>query len=392
MKLLNQLGWLGEALLGLIYPRPVPCPLCGKSAGSFHAAREAVCGRCRAAIAELQAGLQPCQCCGRFFRHTGKPAASAATIASITTAPASTVLAASAASTASISAAPASTIQAVSPAASTSISASAVSSSADGYWYCASCQSSRPDFDFARAVGPYAGILREGVHKFKYLGQLSLAEPLGKLMAAVIREEFLLAVATAAVAGSKAEKRSEPGATGCPGSDAALSRAQGTSQYRSGDFWAGSYGNRNRFDRRAGGIAPAGKTRRYAARNTACVVPVPLHPQRLGERGFNQAELLAQVVARELGLTFTPGLLVRDRYTPSQTRLSREQRRLNLLGAFILDPGYSLSPNQAVLIVDDVLTTGSTGAECARVLRKATSGLIVLVTTATGGNLTQGSE
>ena len=99
------------------------------------------------------------------------------------------------------------------------------------------------------------------------------------------------------------------------------------------------------------------------------IVPVPLHPRRLRERGFNPAALLARCVAREQRCRFDPALLLRVRDTPSQTGLDRRARRANVRGAFRVRDG-ARAP-RVVWLVDDVVTTGSTLAEAARALRRA---------------------
>ena len=98
-------------------------------------------------------------------------------------------------------------------------------------------------------------------------------------------------------------------------------------------------------------------------------MPVPLHPRRLRERGFNPAALLARCVAHERGGRFDAGLLERVRDTPSQTGLDRRARRANVRGAFRVRAGAR--PASVVWLVDDVVTTGSTLAEAARTLRRA---------------------
>jgi ComF family protein len=101
----------------------------------------------------------------------------------------------------------------------------------------------------------------------------------------------------------------------------------------------------------------------------AVVVPVPLHRARLAERGFNQSALLAHRVSRRLGAPLRPAL-ARVRDTPQQTTLDKEARIANVAGAFrVRRPSYV--EGLAVLVIDDVCTTGATLAECARVLRQA---------------------
>lgn len=125
--------------------------------------------------------------------------------------------------------------------------------------------------------------------------------------------------------------------------------------------------------------------KRWLASQPVVVIPVPLHPARQEERGFNQAELIARVVARELGLDFWPQGLERLRDTPSQTGLAVEERRSNLQGAFgVAASRRRLLRGRGVLLVDDVLTTGSTCSECVRVLQEAGSGPVWVATVAAG--------
>ena len=97
-----------------------------------------------------------------------------------------------------------------------------------------------------------------------------------------------------------------------------------------------------------------------------CIVPVPLHPRRLRERGFNQALELARAAARRCGIPLWINGLQRVRHTVPQTQLDARQRQTNPLGAFALDAPL---PGTRVALMDDVVTTASTVAECARVLR-----------------------
>jgi len=85
------------------------------------------------------------------------------------------------------------------------------------------------------------------------------------------------------------------------------------------------------------------------------LVPVPLHPKRLAERGFNQAEEIARFVGRDLGVPVQPEICRRTRHTKMQSRLSDEERRANVAGAFLC----SKAPKRPA-IVDDVVTTGAT--------------------------------
>ena len=102
------------------------------------------------------------------------------------------------------------------------------------------------------------------------------------------------------------------------------------------------------------------------AEEIEAVVPVPLARERERERGFNQAELLAQRVAQRLGVPARPRWLARVRTTRPQSDLAASERRANVRGAFRASPEVS---GRHVLVVDDVLTTGATLGECARALR-----------------------
>lgn len=106
----------------------------------------------------------------------------------------------------------------------------------------------------------------------------------------------------------------------------------------------------------------------------ALLVPVPLHPARLRERGYNQALELATPLAKRLGIALGGDLLARTRPTSAQAGLDAKTRRRNLRGAFEC-PDRSLArfaPGSThVALVDDVMTTGATLRECARVLRRA---------------------
>lgn len=99
------------------------------------------------------------------------------------------------------------------------------------------------------------------------------------------------------------------------------------------------------------------------------VVPVPLHRWRRWRRGYNQAELIAARVARGLGRPLAPEALRRRRATASQRGRSRSERAANVRGAFCA-PGLLLEGTN-VLLVDDVVTTGATFTECARMIRAA---------------------
>ena len=101
-------------------------------------------------------------------------------------------------------------------------------------------------------------------------------------------------------------------------------------------------------------------------------MPVPLHPKRLRERGFNQSLLLARHVAVQLGTDLDFLSLRRIKYTSPQTGLGKEERRKNVRNAFQLTHSEAVK-GKTVLLVDDVATTGNTLNECARILKKSGS-------------------
>jgi len=99
------------------------------------------------------------------------------------------------------------------------------------------------------------------------------------------------------------------------------------------------------------------------------IVPVPLHPTRQRERGFNQAGLLGDLLSAQTSIP-AKSVLERIRYTTTQTALDRSERMENLHNAFRLRKNADVR-GLRVLLVDDVLTTGSTLNECARILKRA---------------------
>ena len=180
---------------------------------------------------------------------------------------------------------------------------------------CSACQDSRPLFAKATAYGAYRSELRELIHLLKYEGVLPAKHVLGWMLAEAIAKLNI--------------------------------------------------GKLNIGDGRI------------------LMVPVPLYSSKKRQRGFNQSELIARTALKNLGpknlglksgakLNFQllTDVLVRERDTVSQIGLTRPQRTDNIRGAFRV-PHPSRVAGHKVLLVDDVLTTGTTASECARVLRKA---------------------
>ena len=162
---------------------------------------------------------------------------------------------------------------------------------------CGACLLVPPTYDRARAVGLYAGVLRDLIHALKYQRIYGLVQPLGDLL----------------------------------------------HQY---------------FHTHWGEHPPE------------ALVPVPLHRSKLRVREFDQALALARRLSQGVGLPLWADVLIRHRPTLSQVGLSATERRRNIRGAFTVQkPQYCAG--KALLLIDDVYTTGATVQECARLLRQA---------------------
>lgn len=113
------------------------------------------------------------------------------------------------------------------------------------------------------------------------------------------------------------------------------------------------------------------------------IVPVPLHKRRLWERGYNQSALLARELAKILTVPVAEKVLIRVVNTAHQTKLSRGERAKNLDGAFrVIHP--EAIKGCRVLLVDDILTTGTTIAHCAKILHQNGAKIVAGVTIASG--------
>lgn len=109
------------------------------------------------------------------------------------------------------------------------------------------------------------------------------------------------------------------------------------------------------------------------------IVPIPLHPRRYAERGFNQAEVIAKILSAEMNIPCQV-LLKRQKYTKQQVKLSKEERKINVDNAFSALEKLS----GAILLVDDVFTTGATMQEGARILKSAGAEKVLGFTLARG--------
>ena len=98
------------------------------------------------------------------------------------------------------------------------------------------------------------------------------------------------------------------------------------------------------------------------------IVGIPLHKKRKSDRGYNQAQLLAKEISKKTGIADWSAILERPVYTEAQSLLNRDKRQKNIKGAFrVLDP--KMISGKKVLIIDDIVTTGSTLNECGIILK-----------------------
>jgi len=190
-------------------------------------------------------------------------------------------------------------------------------------------------FAAARAAGRFGGTLREAILRLKYDGKRRLAAPLGAYLAEFLRTNPFATVPTP-------QSPHDP-------------------------------------------ITPPLNAPTPEHPNTRkVIVPVPLHPSRLRERGFNQAALLAREVGQALDLPVLEAGLRRVRRTRPQVQLRPAERAANVRDAFAV-PDPATLRGQTVLLVDDVITTMHTVDECARVLMDAGVRTVHVVAAARGG-------
>lgn len=120
----------------------------------------------------------------------------------------------------------------------------------------------------------------------------------------------------------------------------------------------------------------------YAAASAAdLIIPVPLHIKRLRERGFNQAVLLGEILARKWHVPLAGKNLSRIRWTEPQVNLTASERKQNVRGAFAVRDTAAIR-DRKIILLDDVYTTGSTVDECARTLKKEGAAAVFVVTVA----------
>jgi ComF family protein len=130
------------------------------------------------------------------------------------------------------------------------------------------------------------------------------------------------------------------------------------------------YGGKNHLAKSLGPLLAEFAEEQLSETDSVLVMPVPLHPKRLKERGFNQSLLLARHVTTQLNAELDFLSLKRIRYTQPQTGLKKDERRKNVRKAFGLTDPKGIK-GRTVILVDDVATTGNTLNECARTVRRA---------------------
>jgi ComF family protein len=111
------------------------------------------------------------------------------------------------------------------------------------------------------------------------------------------------------------------------------------------------------------------------------ILPVPLHIKRLRERGFNQSLILSYALGKKRKIPVDFSLLKRKKFTETQTGMHKNERKLNIKGAFQITDERKTA-GQSIILVDDVFTTGATVNECSRALREAKADKIAVLTLA----------
>lgn len=132
-----------------------------------------------------------------------------------------------------------------------------------------------------------------------------------------------------------------------------------------------------------GTLVVAGALRALRGERPGIITAVPLHPLKRLKRGYNQADLLAGIVARRMKIPFRSDLVRRVRYTPSQGASRGRDRRANLRGAFRPRTALRRKEELHVLLVDDVISTATTIDECARALKEGGASRVTAASAAT---------
>ena len=111
------------------------------------------------------------------------------------------------------------------------------------------------------------------------------------------------------------------------------------------------------------------------------ITPIPLHKVKKRSRGFNQSEFLTRVISEQMNWTHIPNLILRKKFTETQTKLSKKQREENVSNAFKLNPKFNIE-NKDILIIDDVFTTGATINSACKLLKNHNANKIYVLTIA----------
>lgn len=120
-----------------------------------------------------------------------------------------------------------------------------------------------------------------------------------------------------------------------------------------------------------------------SAPDQCILIPIPLHPIKYRERGYNQSELISLGLKEELHISVRTDLIKRVKNTQTQTKLDANERKANMQDAFRLTSGFSNHKFDMVYLIDDVYTTGSTMNSAAKVLREGGIRKIIGITAAT---------
>lgn len=115
--------------------------------------------------------------------------------------------------------------------------------------------------------------------------------------------------------------------------------------------------------------------------NYDIIIPVPMHPKKQIQRGYNQTELIAKKIAKELSIVYVKDVLYKQKHTETQSSLDKISRASNVKDAYSLKNMQKINGKRVVLF-DDIYTTGSTAKECSKVLKQAGAKEIVVLTLA----------
>ena len=119
------------------------------------------------------------------------------------------------------------------------------------------------------------------------------------------------------------------------------------------------------------------------------IVPIPIHPKRLKERGFNQSELIAKVLSERLGVPMRTDLIGRTRYTIPQSKLKNIERVENVKDSFEILNEFEIM-GKDIILIDDIYTTGSTIEECSKVLSEHNTRKVYFLSISVSNNKLKG--